>query len=58
MNFLKKSNRVKVIFKDDKPIAEILPINKKKYGWKRQVEKVKPSGDLSTSKIIAEERDK
>ncbi|GMT49549.1 MAG: hypothetical protein IEMM0008_1088 [bacterium] len=47
-----------VIFRGDKPIAEILAITDKKAGWKRPIKRIKLSGNQLTSQVIVDERNR
>jgi antitoxin (DNA-binding transcriptional repressor) of toxin-antitoxin stability system len=44
------------IIKEGKPIAELIPIQKKKKQWKKRVEKVSLPKGVSTRIYIEEER--
>lgn len=45
------------IIRKGKPVAEILPFNKKIPGWKRPVKKARLKGSLTTTDILRRERD-
>jgi antitoxin (DNA-binding transcriptional repressor) of toxin-antitoxin stability system len=46
-----------VITKDGYPFAELIPLKKKKQGWKRKIKKIKLPDGVSLQKIVEEERE-